>query len=55
MSFIAEKFNSMVLHLTTLLLIPAYSSAFLRNVSLTTKFSRRIELKVPILQLLWIQ
>lgn len=48
MSFIAEKIQFDGFTFDDVLLIPAYSEVLPRNVSLTTKFSRRIELKVPI-------
>jgi IMP dehydrogenase len=48
MSFIAEKIQFEGFTFDDVLLIPAYSEVLPRNVSLTTKFSRRIELKVPI-------
>jgi IMP dehydrogenase len=48
MSFIAEKIQIEGLTFDDVLLIPAYSEVLPREVNLTTRFSRRIELKVPI-------
>lgn len=48
MSFIAEKVQIEGLTFDDVLLVPAYSEVLPRNVILTTRFSRRIELKVPI-------
>ena len=48
MSFIAERVQIEGLTFDDVLLIPAYSDVLPRNVSLSTKFSRRIELKIPI-------
>jgi IMP dehydrogenase len=48
MSFIAERVQIEGLTFDDVLLVPAYSDVLPRNVSLTTKFSRRIELKIPI-------
>jgi len=48
MSFIAEKIQIEGLTFDDVLLIPAYSDVLPRNVDLTTRFSRRIELKIPI-------
>lgn len=48
MSFIAERVQFEGLTFDDVLLIPAYSDVLPRNVDLTTRFSRRIELKVPI-------
>ena len=47
MSFIADKVVMDGLTYDDVLLIPAYSEVLPRTVSLTTKFSRNIELKVP--------
>ena len=46
-SFIADKVVMEGLTFDDVLLIPAYSQVLPREVSLTTKFSRNIELKVP--------
>ena len=46
-SFIADKIVMDGLTYDDVLLIPAYSEVLPRTVSLTTKFSRNIELKVP--------
>ena len=48
MSFIAERVQIEGLTFDDVLLIPAYSDVLPRNVDLSTRFSRRIELKVPI-------
>jgi len=48
MSFIAERVQIEGLTFDDVLLVPAYSEVLPRNVVLTTHFSRRIELKVPI-------
>lgn len=48
MSFIAERIQIEGLTFDDVLLIPAYSNVLPRNVDLTTHFSRRIELKIPI-------
>lgn len=48
MSFIAERVQIEGLTFDNVLLIPAYSEVLPRNVDLSTRFSRRIELKVPI-------
>jgi len=48
MSFIAERVQIEGLTFDDVLLVPAYSEVLPRNVVLTTRFSRRIELKVPI-------
>jgi IMP dehydrogenase len=48
MSFIAERVQIEGLTFDDVLLVPAYSNVLPRNVILTTNFSRRIELKVPI-------
>jgi IMP dehydrogenase len=48
MSFIAERVQIEGLTFDDVLLIPAYSNVLPRNVNLTTRFSRRIELKTPI-------
>ena len=48
MSFIAEKIQIEGLTFDDVLLIPAYSDVLPRNVDLTSRFSRRIELKIPI-------
>lgn len=48
MSFIAERVQIEGLTFDDVLLIPAYSNVLPRNVDLTTRFSRRIELKTPI-------
>ena len=46
-SFIAEKVVMEGLTFDDVLLVPAYSEILPREVSLTTKFSRNIELKIP--------
>ena len=46
-SFIADKIVMDGLTYDDVLLIPAYSEVLPRTVSLTTKFSRNIELKAP--------
>jgi len=48
MSFIAERVQIEGLTFDDVLLVPAYSDVLPRNVDLTTHFSRRIELKIPI-------
>ena len=48
MSFIAERVQIEGLTFDDVLLIPAYSNVLPRNVDLTTRFSRRIELNTPI-------
>ncbi|MCQ2351012.1 MAG: IMP dehydrogenase [Paludibacteraceae bacterium] len=48
MSFISDKVVMDGLTFDDVLLIPAYSQVLPRNVNLTTKFSRNIELKTPI-------
>jgi IMP dehydrogenase len=48
MSFIAERVQIEGLTFDDVLLVPAYSEVLPREVILTTRFSRRIELKVPI-------
>ncbi len=48
MSFITDKIVMDGLTFDDVLLIPAYSEVLPRNVNLTTKFSRNIELKTPI-------
>ena len=47
MSFIAYRVVNYVLTYDDVLLIPAYSDVLPREVDLTTKFSRNIELKIP--------
>ncbi len=47
MSFIADKIVMDGLTYDDVLLIPAYSEVLPRNVDLSTKFSRNIELKIP--------
>jgi IMP dehydrogenase len=47
MSFIADRVVMQGLTFDDVLLIPAYSEVLPREVDLTTKFSRNIELKVP--------
>ena len=49
MSFIAERVEIEGLTFDDVLLIPAYSDVLPRNVDLSTRFSRNIELKVPII------
>ena len=48
MSFIAEKVVMDGLTFDDVLLIPAYSEVLPRNVELTTKFSRNIQLNTPL-------
>lgn len=48
MSFIADRVQFEGLTFDDVLLIPAYSEVLPRNVELSTRFSRRIELKIPI-------
>jgi len=48
MSFIADRVHMEGLTFDDVLLIPAYSEVLPRNVNLSTRFSRRIELKIPI-------
>ena len=48
MSFIADKIVMDGLTFDDVLLIPAYSEVIPRDVVLTTRFSRNIELKTPI-------
>ena len=48
MSFVADKIVMDGLTFDDVLLVPAYSEVLPRNVNLTTKFSRNIELKTPI-------
>lgn len=49
MSFIAERVQIEGLTFDDVLLIPAYSNVLPRDVDLSTRFSRRIELKIPII------
>lgn len=49
MSFIADRVQLEGLTFDDVLLIPAYSNVLPRNVDLSTRFSRRIELKVPVI------
>jgi IMP dehydrogenase len=48
MSFIAERIQFEGLTFDDVLLVPAYSDVLPRNVNLSTRFSRRIQLKIPI-------
>lgn len=48
MSFIADKIQFEGFTFDDVLLVPAYSEVLPRNVNLTTRFSRNIELKIPI-------
>lgn len=48
MSFIADRVKMDGLTFDDVLLIPAYSEVLPRDVKLTTKFSRNIELNVPL-------
>lgn len=48
MSFIADRVQIEGLTFDDVLLIPAYSDVLPRNVDLSTRFSRRIELKMPV-------
>lgn len=47
MSFIADKIAFDGLTFDDVLLIPAFSEVLPREVNLSTKFSRNIELKIP--------
>lgn len=49
MSFIADKIISEGLTFDDVLLVPAYSEVLPRNVDLTTKFTKNITLKTPII------
>jgi IMP dehydrogenase len=48
MSFIADKIQLEGLTFDDVLLVPAYSNVLPRNVNLSTRFSRNIELQIPI-------
>lgn len=48
MSFIADRVQFEGLTFDDVLLIPAYSDVLPRNVNLSTTFSRRIQLKIPV-------
>lgn len=48
MSFIADRVQLEGLTFDDVLLIPAYSNVLPRNVDLSTRFSRNIELKIPV-------
>lgn len=48
MSFIADRVRFEGLTFDDVLLIPAYSDVLPRNVNLSTTFSRRIQLKIPV-------
>ena len=48
MSFIADKIQFEGFTFDDVLLVPAYSEVLPRNVSLITRFSRNIELKIPV-------
>jgi len=48
MSFIADRVQFEGLTFDDVLLIPAYSNVLPRNVNLSTTFSRRIQLKIPV-------
>lgn len=48
MSFIADKIQFEGLTFDDVLLVPAYSNVLPRNVNLSTRFSRNIELQIPI-------
>lgn len=48
MSFIADKIQLEGLTFDDVLLVPAYSNVLPRDVNLTTRFSRNIELRIPI-------
>lgn len=48
MSFIADKIQFEGFTFDDVLLIPAYSEVLPRNVDLSTRFSRNIELKIPV-------
>ena len=47
MSFVADKIIMDGLTFDDVLLVPSYSEVIPVNVSLATKFSRNIELKIP--------
>ena len=47
MSFVADKIIMDGVTFDDVLLVPSYSEVIPVNVSLTTKFSRNIELKIP--------
>lgn len=49
MSFYSEKINAEGITFDDVLLVPAYSEVLPREVDLTTRFSRNIELKAPII------
>ena len=53
-SFIADKVVMEGITFDDVLLIPAYSAVLPREVSLDTKFSRNIDLKIPFVTPLWI-
>ena len=53
MSFIADKVVMDGLTFDDVLLIPAYSEVLPRTVQLTTKFSRNIQLNIPLVSALW--
>ncbi|HNX88925.1 MAG TPA: IMP dehydrogenase, partial [Paludibacteraceae bacterium] len=48
MSFIAEKIQFEGFTFDDVLLVPSYSEVLPRDVDLTTRFTRNIELKIPI-------
>ena len=54
MSFIADKIVMDGLTYDDVLLIPAYSEVLPKTVELSTKFSRNIELKIPLPKRKWL-
>ena len=52
-SFIEDKVVMEGITFDDVLLIPAYSEVLPREVELSTKFSRNIDLKIPFVQLPW--
>lgn len=54
MSFIADKIVMDGLTFDDVLLIPAYSEVLPREVNLSTRFSRNIQLNIPLFRQRWI-
>ena len=54
MSFINEKVQPEGLTFDDVLLVPAYSEVLPREVSVVTRFSRNIQLNIPIVSRLWL-
>lgn len=54
MSFIADKIVMDGLTFDDVLLIPAYSEVLPREVDLSTRFSRNIQLNIPLFRQRWI-